>query len=69
MPIRLLSITRVVVVLALLFLCGLAIRPLGGQASPPGRVSFPISLQLGLPQGDFAENVDGAGGFKTRRAF
>lgn len=62
MPTRVLNITRLIVVLTLLALCALATRPLGAQASPPGRASFPIYLQGGLPQGDFAENVDFAGG-------
>lgn len=40
---------------------------LGAQASPaapakPARVFLPLALQVGVPQGDFAENVKVAGG-------
>jgi hypothetical protein len=62
MPTRVLNITRLIVVLTLLVLSALATRSLGAQAAPPGRLSVPLYLQGGLPQGDFAENVDFAGG-------
>jgi len=62
MPLRVLNIARLIVVLALLVLTALATRPLGAQAPPPSRVSIPIYLQGGLPQGEFAENVDFAWG-------
>lgn len=62
MPTRILNVTRLIVFLALVALFALATRPVGAQAASPGRASFPLFLQGGLPQGDFAENVDFAGG-------
>jgi hypothetical protein len=53
----------------LLLLAALVLAPSGlsAQSAPgptaPGRLSIPLSLQIGLPQGEFARNVDVAGGF------
>ena len=38
------------------------LRPLAAQDAAPGPVSIPLALQVGIPQGEFAQGVKIAGG-------
>lgn len=40
----------------------LRVAPLAAQETVPGPISIPLALQIGLPQGEFAQGVEVAGG-------